>query len=344
MLCEEDGNPKRFWSYIKSKRCENTGIAPLMEDGILQSDSATKSNMLNDQFVSVFINEDSSDLPDLDTSPHPTVPSFSIDCKGERKLLVNIKPHTACGPDNLPAFLLKEAADELAPIFCLLFNATLHQGKIPHAWKSADVTPIYKKGDKHRPENYRPISLTSIVCKTAEHIIHSQIIHHLDNHNMLTECQFEFRKKHSCDSQLLITIDNLARGLRDKQQIDAILLDFSKAFDRVPHERLLLKLHHYGIRGQLLAWIRDFLSERTQQVILEGTKSSVASVTSRVPQGTVLGPLLFLVFINDLPECVASKLRLFADDALLYRPIQSENDISILHQDITTFRNGRRSG
>ncbi|XP_072014766.1 uncharacterized protein [Amphiura filiformis] len=136
MLCGEgDSNPKRFWSYIKSKRCENSGVAPLMKHGVLQSDSTTtcKSNMLNDQFASVFTNEDASDLPDLGISPHPPVPSFSIDTEGVRKLLANIKPHTASGPDNLPAYLLKEAADELAPILCLLFNATVHQGKIPLA-------------------------------------------------------------------------------------------------------------------------------------------------------------------------------------------------------------------
>ena len=316
-------NRKKFWSYIKSKRCDSSGVAPLMKDGSLQSDCSTKANILNEQFVSVFTNEDVTNLPDLGESDHPSVPSFVIEREGVRKLLAKIKPHTACGPDNLPAYLLKEASNELAPLFCLLFNATLHQGKIPHAWKSANVSPIFKKGDKHRPENYRPISLTSLVCKTAEHIIHSQIIHHLDANNILTHCQFGFRKKRSCDSQLLLTVDDLARGLRDRQQIDAILLDFSKAFDKVPHRRLILKLHHYGIRGQLLSWIEDFLSLRSQCVILEGKESSTASVTSGVPQGTVLGPLLFLVFINDMPDCVSSNIRLFADDALLYRTITS---------------------
>ena len=252
MLCDDvDSNPKRFWSFIKSKRCDNSGVAPLMKDGILQSDGTVKANLLNNQFVSVFTDEDTSSLPDLGRSPHPPVPSFVIKCEGVQKLLSQIKPHTACGPDNLPAYLLKECAEELAPVFTLLFKATLHQGRIPSEWKSANVTPIFKKGDKHKPENYRPISLTSIVCKTIEHIIHSQIIHHLDNHDLLAETQFGFRKRRSCESQLLLTINDLAEGLRDKHQIDTILLDFSKAFDRVPHERLLQKFHHYGVRGHL---------------------------------------------------------------------------------------------
>ncbi|XP_072047218.1 uncharacterized protein [Amphiura filiformis] len=185
MLCVEgDSNPKRFWSYINSKRCENSGVAPLIKDGVLQSDSTAKSNMLNNQFASVFTNEEASDLPDLGISPHPPVPSFFIDSEGIRKLLANFKPHPASGPVNLSVYLLKETTDELVPILCLLFNATLHQGKIPRAWKSADVTPICVT-------NTNPISLTSIVCKTAEHIIHSQIMQHLDAHNLLSNANLD---------------------------------------------------------------------------------------------------------------------------------------------------------
>ena len=145
-------------------------------------------------------------------------------------------------------------------------------------------------------------------------------------------------KRHSCESQLLLTINDLAQGLRDKEQIDAILLDFSKAFDRVPHERVLLKLHYLGIRGHLLSWMRDFLTGRTQQVILEGVKSNVSDVTSGAPQGTVLGPPLFLVFINDLPNQVPSEIRLFADNCLLYRTIRSQDDITSLQTDLANLQ------
>ena len=267
-------------------------------------------------------------------SQHPSVSSLNIDCAAVEKLLCGIKPHTASGPDELPAYLLKLGASELAPIFTLLFQATINQGRIPKGWKSANVTPIFKKGNKNTAANYRPISLTSIVCKVVEHIIHSQIINHFENHHILTDRQFGFRKGRSCESQLLLTLDDLARGLRDGEQIDAILLDFSKAFDRVPHERLLLKLNFLGVRGNLLSWIGDFLKGRTQRVILEGEKSNVAAVISGVPQGTVLGPLLFLAFINDLPECVSSQIRLFADDCLLYRPIKSQDDVKRLRDDL----------
>jgi hypothetical protein len=171
-----------------------------------------------------------------------------------------------------------------------------------------------------------------------EHIMHSQIINHLDILGILTDRQFGFKKQRSCEAQLLLTIHDLARGLRDKEQIDAVLLDFSKTFDKVPHERLLHKLHFYSVLGQYLAWISRFLQNRTQQLVLEGSKSDTAEVTSGVPQGTVLGPLLFLVFINDLPDCVVSDVRLFADDCLLYRTIKSQTDADMLQNDLTCLQ------
>ena len=151
---------------------------------------------------------------------------------------------------------------------------------------------------------------------------------------ILTDCQHGFRKRRSCETQLIMTVDDLARGLNEKEQVDAILLDFSKAFDKVPHQRLLLKLQHYGVRGNLLKWIEDFLSARTQEVVIDGTKSTPSPVSSGVPQGTVLGPLLFLAYINDMPEGIQSTVKLFADDSLLYRKISSKRDCVELQQDL----------
>ena len=153
---------------------------------------------------------------------------------------------------------------------------------------------------------------------------------HLDNYSILHEAQHGFRKGRSCESQLILTIQDLAKGLDNSSQIDAILLDLSKAFDKVPHLRLLYKLNHYGVRGQVLKWVTAFLSGRSQSVVCEGLASTTKSVTSGVPQGSVLGPLLFLVYINDLPSCVRSTPRLFADDCLLYRRIYTPRDCDIL--------------
>ena len=174
--------------------------------------------------------------------------------------------------------------------------------------------------------------------KTLEHVIHSSVISHFERNNILTDCQHRFHKRRSCETQLILTIDDLARGLNHKQQIDAVLLDFSKAFDRVPHQRLLLKLKHYGVRGNILSWIEDFLSARTQEIIIEGSKPSPSPVMSGVPQGTVLGPLLFLVYINDMPECVKSEIKLFVDDSLLYRRIQNIADCHQLQEDLNKLQ------
>lgn len=136
--------------------------------------------------------------------------------------------------------------------------------------------------------------------------------------NILTDTQHGFRKSRSCETQLITVVNDIARSLNDGGQLDVALLDFSKAFDKVNHRKLCLKLEHYGIRGELLSWIKNYLSERTQKVMVERKMSDPVAVTSGVPQGTVLGPLFFLIFINDLPDSVKCQIGLFADDSIVY--------------------------
>ncbi|KAK3870886.1 hypothetical protein Pcinc_023912 [Petrolisthes cinctipes] len=162
---------------------------------------------------------------------------------------------------------------------------------------------------------------------------------HFDRQNILTDNQHGFRPKRSCETQLLVTTHDILQSLNDTKirQVDAIVLDFAKAFDKVPHQRLLHKLEFYGIQGQLLHWIRTFLTTRKQRVVLDGSQSPSVPVTSGVPQGTVLGPLLFLSYINDPPLSLSSTTRLFADDSLVYRPIKDRNDCLRLQDDLTAL-------
>ena len=158
------------------------------------------------------------------------------------KLLKNLKPHKAALPDDIPLMLLNEAADEIAPAITLLSQASLYQGNTPLTWRNALVIPIFKKGSKSDASNYRPISLTSVLCKLCEHIIYSTILTHLANHKILSDAQHGFRKRRSCDTQLLLALNDFTRGLEDKSYTDIIFLDFAKAFDKVSHQGLLKSL------------------------------------------------------------------------------------------------------
>ena len=184
-------------------------------------------------------------------------------------------------------------------------------------------------------ENYRPVSLTSVVCKVLEHIIHRHIMNHCDQHNLLRSHQHGFRQNHSCESQLILSMEDIYRQHDKNKQVDMLILDFTKAFDTVPHQRLLMKLKHYGIDSNLHRWISSWLTERTQQVVVDGDYSSYKQVRSGVPQGTVLGPLMFLLYINDIGDHLNhSTIRLFADDCLLYRTISNQDDADRLQDDL----------
>ena len=196
------------------------------------------------------------------------------------------------------------------------------------------ISWVYKKGDRARAENYRPVSLTCVCCKLLEHVLHSRIMKHIDECNVLTKFQHGFRRGHSCESQLIQTMHDLCSNRDKRLQIDMLVLDFSKAFDTVPHHHLMLKLSNYGITGFTHKWISSFLQDRMQRVVVGGEHFEWSRVVSGVPQGTVLGPLLFLLYINDLPENLSSTCRLFADDCVVYNTIRTPEDAQTLQNDL----------
>ena len=247
--------------------------------------------------------------------------------------------HKACGPDQICGRVLKETADIISPFLKVLFQSSLDFGVIPVDWRSANIMPLFKQGNQQEPSNYRPISLTSIVSKLFEQIINSNIMKHLEANNILSEQQYGFRHSHSCDTLLITLLHDLSHCYDAGIQIDLIFTDFAKAFDTVPHQRLLYKLEWYGIKRNIKNWIFSFLNNRTQRIVLDGVSSPECSVLSGVPQGTVLGPTLFSIYINDLPETILySSVKLFADDCILYKAIRTPDDVKKLQVDLSTFQ------
>ena len=321
--------------------------------------------------------------------------NINITETGIKKLLNNLKPHKAAGPDKIPSRILKECSEVISPILLIIFRKSLHHHSsslgsrcVPWLGEGLSmlspnypvlcfplpyrVAPVFvqvvspslgwsplssflviwsptgdtrgpsvvfeavdKKGDKHDPINYRPISLTCICCKLLEHIISSNVMSYLENNNILYDLQHGFRPSRSCETQLISFLQHVSQSNNQNIQTDVVIMDFAKAFDKVPHQHLLYKLKYYGISCNVYDWISDFLTDRTQTVVLEGEMSSKAPVTSGVPQGTVLGPILFLIYINDFPEYLQhSTLRLFADDSIIYKEIKTINDAQHLQLDL----------
>ena len=337
-------NTKKLFSLIKHSRQESSAIPPLKYENKVHQDDLDKATVLNKQFQSVF-SPKSPPSPDLVNKmnsdpggkPVPTMPDIKIGKAGVEKLLDNLNPHKACGPDKIKPMILKTLSAELSPILEVIFQKSLEEGSLPSQWKSAYVAPIFKKGDRSQPVNYRPISLTCVLCKVLEHIVSSSMVKHFTNHGILYDLQHGFREKRSCVTQLVMLVNDLVNTVYNKNQVDLVLLDFSKAFDKVNHEKVLLKIQHYGVRGNTLRWVKNFLENRSQSVVLNGTTSDAIPVTSGVPQGSVLGPLLFLAYINDLPQNVRSKVRLFADDTAIYLSLTSADQSVTLQNDLNTL-------
>ena len=333
----DKGDSRPLWGYLRSQRQDNMGVSPLKDGGILHSNSLSQATILNNQFKSVFNDVEQGEIPRLYGPDYPDIADLYISIQGVEKLLHNICPTKAAGPDSISCCFLKECSGELAPILSQIFNQSLLEGVVPSDWRKANVAPVFKKGNRDLAENYRPVSLTCVCCKIMEHIICSHIRSHLDKHGILSCLQHGFRKFFSCETQLLVTLQDLVSFKDKNTQIDMAVLDFSKAFDTVPHKRLLGKLSFYGVKGDILSWVQAFLEDREQKVVVDGRSSSSEAVTSGVPQGTVLGPLLFLLYINDLPSVVSSQVRLFADDCLMYRPIRSVEDQVAMQRDLDSL-------
>ena len=288
----------------------------------------------------MFTREDLTNIPNLHNrvlTPGSELCDIRITESEVLNLLVKLNTAKSPGPDGIHNKVLFELRDILCSPLTCFFNLSLEHGTVPKCWKEANVTPLFKKGNKHAAENYRPVSLTSTVCKLMETIIKKKVMAYMEGNNLFSVHQHGFRSGHSCVTQLLEVIEIWSKAIDEKDNIDVIYLDFRKAFDSVPFERLLVKLKAYGICGNVLNWIKSFLNDRRQRVIINGTTSEWADVVSGVPQGSVLGPALFLLYINDLPDTVKNLVKIFADDTKLFAVANNEEDCASIQTDLNSL-------
>jgi len=323
-------NPKYFYSYAKNKATIRAKIGPLVQDGNSVSEPRDIAETLNKQYQSAF------STPSTSHRVENVSNFFTVDSHEQQFHELNFSPenileaiktipsNSAAGPDNFPAILLKTCAEELSVPLHLLWRTSLETGIIPSELKKATITPIYKGGPRNAPKNYRPVALTSHIVKVFEKVLVKNLTKHLENQNLMNDNQHGFRANRSCLSQLLSHYECVLNALESNENVDVIYLDFAKAFDKVDHGILMHKLKKVNVSGKVGVWINNFLTNRTQQVTVEGQLSSQSKVISGVPQGTVLGPLLFLILISDIDKDItASTVSSFADDTRVLKEIKT---------------------
>ena len=331
-------NPKAFWGHVRNKLKTRSGISPLLENvddkTSMKFKDSEKAEILQKQFSSVFTKEPDGEIPTIDKRCNESICDIYITEDMVQSEINKMNVNKSSGPDNIHARLLKELVNQISAPLAALFNKSMKEGIVPCDWKVACVSPIYKKGSKNIAENYRPVSLTSIICKLMESFVKKSIMKHLQDNNLLSSQQFGFISGRSTTLQLLRYLDNCIEMIVSGSVVDTIYLDFAKAFDKVPHRRLIGKLRSYGISGNVCQWIEHFLNERSQVVSVNGEKSESVPVISGIPQGSVLGPILFIIYINDILENIGSNGLLFADDTKIFKKIKSIKDAIDLQSDI----------
>ena len=313
---------KDWWSTLKTFISPNlnSAIPPIESEGIIYTDDFEKANLFNNYFQGQTILDDSNAvLPELPEPSYLTsLSSIAFDPQEVEEILRTLKTDKASGPDGLSNRILKELSHELSSPLCSLFNKSLSLGKFPSPYKDANVTPVHKKGDLSLVSNYRPISLLNSVAKLFEKLVFKYLYNHLQDNNMLSSLQSGFIPGDSTVNQLAYLYHIFTEALDAGKEVRTVFCDISKAFDRVWHEGLIYKLKAAGVSGDVLRWFQSYLSGRRQRVVLPGSLSEWVYIKAGVPQGSILGPLLFLLYINDIVKNIGSNIRLFADDTSLF--------------------------
>lgn len=336
-------NNKAYWKLNKlvygDKTCKS--IPDLLDGTSLKTDSWDKAMLFNKFFSEQCSLPDGSDadpLPTFSPVTESSLSSITTTAEEVRKLLRNLNVSKASGPDGISNRILRGCADTLCYPLSRLFNLSLQTGVFPHCWKLSNIVPIHKKNDRQVVSNYRPVSLLCTISKVLERIVHSRLYTYCSENNLLTEKNSGFKPVDSTVNQLTSITHRIYQALDNKQDACLVFLDISKAFDRVWHRGLVFKLRQFGVNGTLLNWFSSYLNNRSQQVIINGTTSEPLFITAGVPQGSILGPLLFLIYINDLVEGIQCDVNMFADDTFLFDTYTDPLLSSVrINQDLNTI-------
>ena len=345
-------NRKIFYAHVNSKNKKRGGkkIGPLLRRGTVDDDEIVEDDkevaiMLNEHFCSVFnreikIENNCSEIKcsvKSDIKEGTILDSILISNEDVEKAIAEFKVNKSPGIDNITSTYALKIKDIVVKPLRLLFNKSIDTNEIPDDWKKSNICPIFKKGSRSLPENYRPISLTTFFGKVMEKIIKKFIENYLESNDLIRDTQHGFRKGKSCLSNLLISQYYIMKLLDEKEVVDIIYLDFQKAFDKVPYTNLMMKVRSLGIRGKLGEWVENWLRNRQQRVTINGVYSEWAEVSSGVPQGSILGPVLFTIYINDIDTDVKNSILKFADDTKMWGRVSSREDRARMHEDLKTL-------
>ena len=334
-------NPKRFWTFLRNVKGKSSEIPPLVNGSEKVETDVQKAELLNCVFASKFSDPSVAHVPRAPVYDIDPIQSFHVSEESVRSVLKGVNPGKACGPDNVSARVVRECADELTVPITTLCRLSLEQGSFPKAWKQANIVPIHKKGPKSSPQNYRSVSLLPLFGKVLERVVYATLYEHVKP--ALSEKQHGFLPGRSCVSNLLTMLNTAWDNISTGSQTDVIYTDFSSAFQSVNHGLLLHKLQNsYHLSGNALAWCKSYLSDREQRVVINGKCSQWTPVLSGTPEGGLLSSLLFVMYINDLPDSVKTDCVMFADDVKLYTRIGSAADCDFLQRQLDNLQRWSR--
>ncbi len=327
----DDSNLGKFYRYCNSKfSCRKNVSFLKQDDGKLTTDQQAKADLLNRHFSNVYTEDNGTHAGLPSPKSGNALSSVTFSEAKILSILKRLKRKSAGGPDGIPAVFYKECAHNLVNPLTRLFQIGFDHSYLPNIWKFAFVTAVHKKGDVTLVSNYRPISLTCTMCKIMERVINDSMLRYLSSCNLISKRQHGFLSKHSTSTNLLESSYDWTLALDSRKPVDIVYIDFSRAFDSVVHSKLLYKLNSIGITDKLLSWISSFLSDRTQCTVVEGYRSSITKVISGVVQGSCIGPVLFVIFVNDVTGIFdhSSMCSMYADDIKIY---------TVLNIDLHTF-------